>query len=440
MPTAEQDEDYMGGSHEADHLCVLVHGLWGNPGHMKSMAKALRSQYPRDRLCLLIAKRNSGSFTYDGIELGGERVCAEIEEELQNRAGKIKKLSVVGYSLGGLVSRYAVGLLYAKGLLEHIECMNFATFATPHLGVRSPTKGWHNYIWNYVGARSLSMSGRQLFAIDKFRDTGRPLLSVLADPASIFMRGISKFKRRTLYANVVNDRSAVYYTTSIRKTDPFRNLDKIEPNYVQGYGSVIMDPKVPFKLRPESSASLSSATSTALQWAKRLPLILMIAVVVPAGTVAFLCNSVIQTVKSSGRIRQHEAGQANVNVEEYRVPVLLKEMRGEMEKAYGALNSSQNQDFLTAEDESVDDEMGAEERQVMNRERKQSMTAQPTLALTAHQFQMIRALDELRWRKFPVWIHNDQHSHAAMIVRFAKKSFDEGFLVLRHFSRDEFVL
>jgi hypothetical protein len=100
--------------------------LWGNPNHMANMAKALRAQYRPDKLYILVAKRNAGSFTYDGIELGGERVCVEIEEELQvieSKGGKIKKLSVVGYSLGGLVARYAIGLLYAKGVLDTLECM-----------------------------------------------------------------------------------------------------------------------------------------------------------------------------------------------------------------------------------------------------------------------------------------------------------------------------
>ena len=75
---------------------------------------------------ILVAKRNSGSFTYDGIELGGERVCTEIEEELEiikSRGGSIKKLSIVGYSLGGLVARYAIGLLHARGALDNLECM-----------------------------------------------------------------------------------------------------------------------------------------------------------------------------------------------------------------------------------------------------------------------------------------------------------------------------
>lgn len=53
--------------------------------------------------------------------------------------------------------------------------------------------------WNVLGARTLSASGRQLFTIDKFRDTERPLLEVLADPESIFIKGLAKFERRTLY-------------------------------------------------------------------------------------------------------------------------------------------------------------------------------------------------------------------------------------------------
>lgn len=91
---------------------------------MNSIAKALRAQYPEDKLYLLLAKRNSGSFTYDGIERGGERVCLEIEEELEsirNKGGNITKLSIVGYSLGGLVARYAVGLLEMRGVLRQVE-------------------------------------------------------------------------------------------------------------------------------------------------------------------------------------------------------------------------------------------------------------------------------------------------------------------------------
>lgn len=91
---------------------------------MNQVAKAIRATYPEDQLYLLLAKRNSGNFTYDGIELGGERVCLEIEEEIESirsQGGNVTKLSLVGYSLGGLVARYAIGLLYAKGVLDEVE-------------------------------------------------------------------------------------------------------------------------------------------------------------------------------------------------------------------------------------------------------------------------------------------------------------------------------
>ncbi|CAI6097819.1 unnamed protein product [Clonostachys chloroleuca] len=436
--------DYKGGSQKAEHLCVLVHGLWGNPEHMRNIARSLRAKHDPDSLYLLLTKRNSGSFTYDGIERGGERVCAEIEEEMkaiESNGGKITKLSVVGYSLGGLVSRYAVGLLYAKGILDKVECMNFTTFASPHLGVRTPLKGWHNHIWNVLGARTLSMSGRQLFTIDDFRGTGRPLLSVLADPSSIFMSGLRKFKRRTLYNNVVNDRSAVYYTTGIHKTDPFTNPENIKVNYVKGYENVILDPVNPVTpyLKPRVPLSVSSITESGMVWLRSVPFLLAVAVIVPIGVVGYLLNSVVQNVRSAGRIKQHESGEGGINVEDYRFPLLIKEIREEMEHAFETLNSSQNQEYLGSGDED-NAGMAVEQRTRMARERRLSLPAQPTLALTPAQFEMIDGLNSLGWRKYAVWIHKARHSHAVIILRMERKGFDEGHIVLKHFVEEEFLM
>lgn len=433
----------IGGSLKAGHLCVLVHGLWGNPTHMRNIAKVLRQNYAEDDLYLLLAKQNSGSFTYDGIERGGERVCAEIEDELRtikDKGGQITKLSIIGYSLGGLVARYATGLLYAKGVLNKLDCRNFATFATPHLGVRSPLKGYHNHIWNVLGARTLSKSGNQLFTVDKFRDTGRPLLSVLADPESIFMSGLRMFKRRTLYMNIVNDRSAVYYTTGIQKTDPYTDIENVKVNFLKGYQDVLLDPKNPVQPSPKipEPVSFSSVTAATGKWVKRIPFMLTVAVVVPIGIIAYLVNSVIQTIRSASRIKLHETGQAGLNLEDYRMPVWISEIREEVEHAYEALNSSQNQQYLATEDEDTD--MDIEDKKLLRRERRMSIPAQPTLALAPYQFEMINSLDSLGWRKYPVWIHENRHSHAAIIVRMDKKSFDEGYVVLNHFAKDEFLI
>ncbi|RYO96791.1 hypothetical protein DL764_007391 [Monosporascus ibericus] len=437
--------EFNGGSLAADHLCVLVHGLWGNPNHMRSVAKALRAAYPEEQLYILVAERNKGSFTYDGIELGGERVCVEIEEELEkirSRGGKVAKLSIVGYSLGGLVARYAIGLLHAKGVFDQVEPVNFTTFVTPHLGVRTPSRGWHNHVWNVLGARTLSMSGRQLFTIDNFRGTGRPLLAILADPDSIFMSGLKRFKRRTLYTNIANDRTAVYYTTGISKTDPFTDMSKVKANYLEGYEDVILDPRNPVSpLAPKESTALASATEMCLWLFKKAPLVVALAIFIPVGFVAFLVNSLVQTFRSSRRIKLHEQGLAGIQVQNYRVPIWIKEIRGAVEDAYENLNSSQDQSYLRSSDDEGDySDLDREETEILALERKQSHPSLPTLALAPYQFAMVSALDNLGWRKYPVWIHKSGHSHAAIIVRMEKPAFSEGYIVLKHWLKEEFMI
>jgi hypothetical protein len=64
----------------------------------------------------------------------------------------------------------------------------------------------------------------------------------------------------------------------------------------------------------------------------------------------------------------------------------------------------------------------------------------PTLALTEEQFGMIENLDSLGIRKFHVWIHNARHSHAAIIMRRPRKSFEEGKMVISHWITERFEL
>ena len=104
----------------------MVHSLWGEPKHLNNIAAALHEAHSEETLCLLITKSNAGNFTYDGIETGAERVTQEIEQELENlekQGKKVSKLSIIGYSLGGLIARYTVGLLYSKGIFDRIEPM-----------------------------------------------------------------------------------------------------------------------------------------------------------------------------------------------------------------------------------------------------------------------------------------------------------------------------
>ncbi|OAX78675.1 hypothetical protein ACJ72_07015 [Emergomyces africanus] len=468
-----------------DHLCVLVHGLHGNPSHFDYIAGALREKHG-DKLYILAVKRNAGTLTYDGIERGGERVAHEIEETLETlyeQGYDIRKLSIVGYSLGGLVARYAIGLLYAKGYFDKVQPVNFTTFATPHLGVRSPARKSH--FWNVLGARTVSESGRQLFMIDSFRDTGKPLLSVLATPGSIFMLGLAMFQHRSLYANIVNDNAAVFYTTGISKTDPFMELDKYHINYLQGYSPVIVDPDQYISVKDEKDSTLFRpwVIRRSLSLLTTLPLYVFLFIFVPIASILFLINSAIQTVRSKRRIRSHEEGKSGVFFGSYKVPLIVEEMRNAVEDMYETVNAAQTPEYLFRDNHDTAEGTSSPMRQsrpsipgtrqslnnvssqktlkehggrILERSPSTSTPSSsssstpppppsensvpeiPTLALTPSQFAIIDNLTSVGFRKYPVHIHKAWHSHAAIIVRMPRKNFDEGKIVVKHWLETEF--
>jgi hypothetical protein len=292
--------------------------------------------------------------------------------------------------------------------------------------------------------------------IDNFRDTGRPLLAVLADPNSIFIRGLKRFRRRSLYTNIVNDLTATFYTTSISKIDPFVDLNNVKLNYLEHYEDVILDgensvlptEKVQLTFHRQFTHKVSNIISN-------LPLFVAMIFLIPIGTLAFLINSGIQTISSSRRIRLHESGQAGIDLSSYRMP-FLTDIREAVEDVYENLNNFQNQEYLSVDIDDVEtlqgDSIAHEESSMAKGGTERSSFSDvpmkanphhveaPILALTSDQFAMIRILDSVGWRKHPVHIHKVRHSHAAIIVRMDKPGFSEGYVVLRHWLEEEFLM
>lgn len=435
----------------ASHLVVLVHGLWGNPGHLDNLKAALRKAYSKDELHILVPTSSSGHHTYDGIETGAERVVHEIEATIKFLEAKndlkITKISFTGYSLGGLVCRYAIGLLYANGWFDdgRLQAVNFCTFATPHLGARTPALGYPASLFNAIGSRALSVSGQQLFLMDSFRDTGRPLLALLADPNSVFMRALHLFKNRSLYANIVNDRSVTYYTSAISRIDPFVDLQAVKTCPLPGTEGVILDPKEPFSVRPLSEVSVLAQIANAGWWhIQSLPFYVLLGLVLPLGSVAFFVNSGIQYFRSARRVRLHESGQAGVDVQRFRKAPLLEEAKRISDKVYTGLASEERERYLPDPDSSPDmsDQSRAQSQEmevVKEQAPKTASGAQsrssgkfPTLALTREQFAMIDSLDAVGWDKFPVHITKVRHTHAAIVVRMNRGGFSQGKIVIGH--------
>ena len=425
--------------------------LWGNPKHLEHLSSQLREKHSDDKLHILVAKTNVGNFTYDGIDLGGERVAQEVEDyikALEQVGTQLKKISVVGYSLGGLIARYTIGLLYSRGYFDKLQPVNFTTFASPHLGVRTPFMGGHYSFWNLIGARPLSTSGRQLFLIDSFRDTNRPLLSVLSDQSSIFMTALSKFKNRVLYANITNDRSAPYYTTSNSTSDPFSNLDEMNLHYLPGYAPVILDPADPVSLKPTEAQPpfLTRILATSQALVAQAPLFALLGVLIPIGSCIFLVNAGIQSVRSQQRIKLHEQGKGGVGLGSYRVPLMIENARGAMEGAMENLGTRR----LSLSNGSVLYQNGHSEKKPSSGNGSEDpkryqggldqISIPPTLNLTEEQFAIVDTMDKVGFKKFRVHISKVRHTHAAIIVRMKRNAFEEGKVVVRHWVDEEFEI
>ncbi|KAG2011830.1 lipid particle protein [Coprinopsis cinerea AmutBmut pab1-1] len=210
------------------HLLVLIHGMWGYPGHLAELSRVAQETHSLPaadgtRLEVLLAETNREDSTYDGIDWGGERVAKEIYDkvsELEETGSNVVKLSVTGYSLGGLVARYVVGILMQQGFFDKVTPVNFNTIATPHIGLpRYPS--WLSSVLSTLGPRLLSRTGEQFYCADKWSPNGRPLLVVMADPDRIFYQALTKFQRLGIYANAVNDLTVPYVTAAIEYEDPF---------------------------------------------------------------------------------------------------------------------------------------------------------------------------------------------------------------------------
>ena len=426
---------------KAEHLLVLVHGLWGKPLHLQQLKDTIEAQHPDGRLHVILPNSTAEYLTYDGIELGGERVTNEIEErikELEDAGAKLTKISVAGYSLGGVIARYAIGLLYKNGVFDRLQPVNFTTFATPHLGVRTPTTGFGGNFWNNVGSRTLSTTGAQIFLSDTFRDSGKPLFAVLADPSSIFIRGLQLFSKKSVYANTINDRSVPYYTSCISRTDPFVDLDAVDLHYLPGQ-EVILDPTNPVTPRTgdKQALTLYERTSRSLT---DVPFYAVLTLLLPIGATFFFVNAGYQTYKSAQRVRLYEQGKGGFAFSRYRIP-LLEQSQAMQDRMYERL-SNQNEQFLptpppepaSSASSIKSSRLSTDEKEMSKQQSAKEDSPFPILALTKEQFDMIDGLNGVGLTKYSCHISKVRHTHAAIVVRSQRASFAEGKVVSAHWA------
>ncbi|EMG48383.1 LPL1 Lipid droplet phospholipase 1 [Candida maltosa Xu316] len=232
------------------HLFVLIHGLWGTAKHMETIEQFINHSVPSSTSDKIVTiKPSCFRFwkTYDGLELNSQRIVSEIFYEIESLKEKnnldVVKISFVGYSLGGLISRYVIGLLQDLKFFDKIKPVFFTTFATPHVGIEFFNDNVFDAVANRVGPYLFGKSGGQLFISDYDK-----ILVTMADPDEKFFQGLKRFEKHILLANIRNDRTVAFFTSYITDVSPFDKFNDIKVEYLSDLpqakiGNKVVSPK-----------------------------------------------------------------------------------------------------------------------------------------------------------------------------------------------------
>ncbi|KAI5970428.1 hypothetical protein CANMA_000479 [Candida margitis] len=420
------------------HLVILVHGIWGNSSHLAYIEKQINENVkPRGDTRLLVHKTgsHSGYLTHDGIDVNGKRITDEIVEQTERiteNGDTVTRFSIIGYSLGGLISRYAIGILQKQGYFNNIEPVNFVTFCTPHVGVSKPhTQNLSVRLYNNIAPHFLAITGSQFFLKDKIGEFNKPLLVWMADPKSAFYLALKSFKYKALYANVVNDKRCSWFTASISLTDPVNSsYNKLPQNivaeYIKGYEPNVIDASKPFFYEKKSNEQTYDNSSPrgwfwkTLNWCK---LIGTIAIYAPIMGLSFLVSSIYQRFRTSNRLRDFHNEKSNNLSHLY-----------EYDETTSLLTGFTNK-LEDEQDTIVEDMYGAMSWKVSH-----SSLNFPPITLDESQKYIVERLNGLGWKKYPVILRHTPSTHAGAIVRHADPNFDEGKVIVRHFIENVFKL
>ncbi|KAF9121127.1 hypothetical protein BGW39_010832 [Mortierella sp. 14UC] len=360
---------------------------------------------------------------------------------------KVTQFSFLGYSLGGLIGRFAMGLLDMEKFFDPveqggqgIEPVYFVTMATPHLGIRKPPQTHFSKVFNYLSSRMLSRTGEQLQLIDDYAN-GKPILLAMSEPESIFVHALNKFKRRAIYCNVRNDRSVPFWTASFSDADPFAELESLQIQYSSGYSSVIEsyephDLEMLAQLQDERAAAqkempLSEKISN-INWS-RYGLYALIPVLAPLWIVFASTTISYQGIDSRRRTKHMVTANETLNrIRERASTTNLARYRDDDDNNEEATQQQprlqRRLSTITVQRETGETSTVVEEGTSYSFPHLKSIKPLPLLPV---QVEISRLLNQLEWKKVIIDI-DGMNAHASIVVREKRFANDGGVAAVQH--------
>ena len=256
----DDDEDPSQDNDDAEHLVVLVHGLFGHTKHLTTVVDGVKDLVKDSGCTLHVSRVNKRSKSLHGIRVCGDRLVEEIRGVVAARPS-LKTISFMSHSLGGLFSRYAIGHGFdaKRGTVFGLAPLHFATICTPHFGCNDayvyrnldkqdsltpclewmgtmPVIGWlmttaFMAFERPVVRMTLRLSGRDLF----MRDKPVPIVEILATPeerdGTPYLPALASFAERTCYGNIAGDHVVAWENATIRRKCDLPPLNRKELPY-----------------------------------------------------------------------------------------------------------------------------------------------------------------------------------------------------------------
>ncbi|CCF60483.1 hypothetical protein KAFR_0K01290 [Kazachstania africana CBS 2517] len=435
-------------SKQEKHLAVFIHGLWGSYKHMGSLQQMFKKLIDSKEEIICYAPRQNAVFkTFDGIEIIGYRVIVEICQYMkqyreENPKSEIKKISIVGYSLGGLIARFVVGKMFTecREFFQDIEPVMFLTMATPHLGIHFYNPLSIKYKWlldpvlTFLGSTLIGKSGRELFIMNRSN-------SILVELSQgEFLDALAKFRWRMVFANVKNDRTVAFYTAFITEYDPFISTNntlmyKFEQN-LPGSDYTNILPRIVdlnqlnknVKLIPGKSKKSKVTLKTVLQTIGLIFLGLFI--VLPIALIFNICGTLYSHLATLKYQKMIANGQISIVVREK--IGLTEQLRSYVSETYESIINTED----TNDNEDITDTIKLENKRSSKSIAEESQIFQEFLSKYSnitkddqnwtHEFEplpldnnrrtILNNLSKLNWIRVPIYV-KARNAHGGIVAR-----------------------
>jgi hypothetical protein len=188
------------------HLVILHRGIFGSPltDIQNYMKKNLGCMYD-----IIDTDIDDFYHTTRGIEYCGIRLASHIIKII-NLSNSYKQISFIGHSFGGIIIRYAVGILYEKKIFDKIIPSVYISISSPHMGIYQSVQTIGCICVRSITKYMCGQTGKEIL----FKDNKKILVEI-SKPDSLYIRAIKLFDKRILYGNIIKDSYTPFETSCI---------------------------------------------------------------------------------------------------------------------------------------------------------------------------------------------------------------------------------